>query len=90
MQPNRHSKYKVLAAIAASVALLAAVVQAESAGNESSRCVRPSTNLALCGKVGTDLHRCIRQKPCNLEREEQSPRGRSAIWILTDLFFPQD
>ncbi|MFN0314068.1 MAG: hypothetical protein ACKVQA_03390 [Burkholderiales bacterium] len=88
MQTNRKFKHKVLAALAVSAALLAGVAQADKSSDGSAKCSSPGTSL--CGKVGTNLQRCVQDKSCRTAPERKGPDERSAIWLLTELFFSRD
>ncbi|MSQ60725.1 MAG: hypothetical protein EXR36_14075 [Betaproteobacteria bacterium] len=88
MYPNRKFKHQVLAAIAVSAALFAGAAQADKSNGASPKCSSPNT--ALCGKVSADVNRCVQDKSCRIEARRKDPDERSALWLLTELFFSRD
>ncbi len=83
-------QFNTLTAIAASLALFAGVAQADNVVGAPAKCSSSDSNMALCGKVGGNLYRCVQQKPCVSRQKERTRDERSAIWLLTELFFSQD
>jgi hypothetical protein len=95
MQTNRMFKHTALAAIAASAVLFTGVVQAEKSSGAPPSCSNAGTTTVLCAKVGANSHRCVQDKSCRVQPERKAlerkaPDERSAIWLLTELFFPRD
>lgn len=76
---------KLLAGVAVCGLLWAGAARAEQAGPARADCPGAAPGVSLCGKVGTALHACVRDRTCE-KKPAARKRSKGGLGFLSRLF----